>query len=456
MLHTLHALFFSCITDLSETDYQAVDLTTSRKFSPASPPLSTNNSESIDPTDGPSVHSKSESNMAPSLHEKRLVPASRATFGVTRHCSNFSIEHILSSSFRSPTYELLAVGNRHIPSVFSKSKIEHLSERRLHRIIRQRKRCWCVPPAQPCLPSRQPQGILLRYVMEFYNDVTHRSNQIEKGDTFRPVDALEQLADLACKLDARQQRSLLNETSLSANDYDALLRQCRTLKKHVRRQYQQRKALKRLAHYTGLTVRKRLLQSTLSLINALQTKKNALFPKSTLTHCPTLPSDIVKPEPNRRAKESICHYLHPGQITADLDVLVPNNGLLYEATLQPVSEHDDLLLVRLHHERQTYLIPIHDLCRVACPKIVPQDFTALSNGLRVCAFWSTSLRGLHPATIDQIPSNVNDSTTVALLFDDGDTGLIKLNEIRLLPDGYNATGECTERDASRGAVICFS
>ncbi|CAF5001160.1 unnamed protein product, partial [Rotaria socialis] len=59
-----------------------------------------------------------------------------------------------------------------------------------------------------------------------------------------------------------------------------------------------------------------------------------------------------------------------------------------------------------------------------------------SKGSRVCAYWSTSLRGLHPAVVKTIPLETNKSSMVTLLFDDGDTGLIKLGEIRLLPDDY--------------------
>ena len=140
-------------------------------------------------------------------------------------------------------------------------------------------------------------------------------------------------------------------------------------------------------------------------------------------------------------KRSICFRLKPNQIIPNSDILIPNDGFLYEATIQPVDNYDDLLLVRLHHERQTYLIPIHDLCRLACPKMIPKDFQSLSKGLRVCAFWSTSLRGLHPATIDKIPSEIDESSTVGLIFDDGDIGLIKLHEIRLLPDDYDIKGK---------------
>ena len=53
----------------------------------------------------------------------------------------------------------------------------------------------------------------------------------------------------------------------------------------------------------------------------------------------------------------------------------------------------------------------------------------------------SSYRGLHPAVVKEIPTQTDASAMVGLLFDDGDTGLIKLDEIRLLPDDYEIRGK---------------
>ncbi|CAF1397952.1 unnamed protein product [Adineta ricciae] len=417
----------SICTDLSESDYQPVDLSSTalRKYSLSSPPLSNLNSESVDLID---------SLMAPSNPEKQqFLPASRSVFKTNKQCSNFSIEHILSSSFRSPTYELLSIGYRHIPSIFSKTKLRHFSDHYLHRILHRRKRQKHGNISSSSHDSQQPQGTLLRYIFDFYNDLVKRQNQISKSENFCTIDALEQLAEIACKLDTRQTRSLLNETSLTSKNYDLLLEQCYRMIQQIDRKYQKKKILKRSYRNLRVNIKNRFLHFIISVINILQAKKNIL---SNSTNCHFLLSDIRR----RKMKRSICFRLKPNRITPNLDILIPNDGFLYEATIQPVDNYDDLLLVRLHHERQTYLIPIHDLCRLACPKMIPEDFQSLSKGLRVCAFWSTSLRGLHPATIDKIPSEIDESSTVGLIFDDGDIGLIKLHEIRLLPDDYDIKG----------------
>lgn len=373
--------------------------------------------------------------MAPSNPEKQqFLPAPRSVFKTGKQCSNFSIEHILSSSFRSPTYELLAIGYRHIPSIFSKTKLRHFSDRYLHRILRRKKRHKYGNSSLSSHDSQQPQGTLLRYIFDVYNDLVKRQNQINKSENFCTIDALEQLAEIACKLDTRQTRSLLNENSLTSKNYDLLLEQCHRMIQQIDRKYQKKKILKRSCPNLRVNIKNRFLHFIVSVINILQTKKNIL---SNSTNCHFLLSDIQR----RKMKKSICFRLKLDQITPNLDILIPNDGLLYEATIQPVDNYDDLLLVRLHHERQTYLIPIHDLCRLACPKMVPKDLQSLSKGLRVCAFWSMSLRGLHPATIDKIPDEIDESSTVRLVFDDGDTGLIKLDEIRLLPDDYDIKGK---------------
>ncbi|UJR28903.1 hypothetical protein I4U23_010121 [Adineta vaga] len=345
----------SICTDLSESEYQPIDLSLTRKYSLSSPPLSNINSESIDLIDCTSLHST----MTPSNHDKQFV----STFKSTKQCSNFSIEHILSSSFRSPTYEFLSIRYRHIQSIFSKKKIRHFSDRYLHQIIHRKKKKHSTYSLQN---SHRPQQIFLRYILDFYNDLIKQQKQITQVENFYTNDALGQLAEIACKLDLRQKRSLLNE------------------------------------------------------------------------------NNIEKKEMKGQMEKSICFHLKSDETITNLDILIPHNGLIYEAFIQRIDNYDDLLLVRLHHERQSYLIPIHDLCRLACPKMIPEDFHSLSKGLRVCAYWSTSLRGLHPAIVRKLPTEINESSMVGLVFDDGDTGLIKLNEIRLLPDDYDIRGICLD------------
>jgi hypothetical protein len=82
----------------------------------------------MDLNDCISPNSKQDSN-----NERKFSQKSKTT--KKQQCSNFSIEHLLSSSFRSPTYQYLATPYRQIHSIFSKKKTKHFSDYYLHRII---------------------------------------------------------------------------------------------------------------------------------------------------------------------------------------------------------------------------------------------------------------------------------------------------------------------------------
>jgi hypothetical protein len=416
-----------------------MDLSSStRKYSFSSPPLSNVKSESIDSIDCTSLCSKQDSTMILSNNNKKKFNSS---FKTTKQISNFSIEHLLSSSVRSPTYSYSRLPYKQINSIFTKKKMKHYSDNYLHQII-HRKKQFKQEEKKPYLLkySYQPRGLFLRYIFDLYTDLIKQQNQIKTHEKNSIIDPLEQLAEIACKLDTRHKKSILNEDLLTSKKFDLLLKQCHLLVQQIYQKHHYKKIRKRLLNYNSkFKYKKRFLHFSLSILNLLQMKKNILLYKSNHSDCHILTSDIpIKKDKTK--KKSICFYLKPDQITSNLEILVPHNDLLYEATIQPIDNFDDLLLVRLNHERQTYLIPIHDLCRLACPKMIPGDFNILSKGLRVCAYWSTSLRGLHPAIVNKIPSEIDESSMVSLVFDDGDTGLIKLDEIRLLPDDYDVKG----------------
>ena len=56
-------------------------------------------------------------------------------------------------------------------------------------------------------------------------------------------------------------------------------------------------------------------------------------------------------------------------------------------------------------------------------------------GTRVCAFWSSQYPSLYPGLVTSFSSldESEDENYTAVEFDDGDSGRIKMNDIRLLP-----------------------
>lgn len=403
----------------------------------SSPPLSNIKNESIDSTDCSTLYSKQDSAKLNSDSNK----ISTTSYKTTKKCSNFSIDHLLSpSSFRSSTYPYSTLPYKQINSIFSKKKSKHYSDNYLHQIIHHRRHSFKQEKKSHLSKySNQPRGLFLRYVFDLYNDLVRQQYQIKNEEKNFIIDPLEQLADLACKLDTRQKASIINEGLLTSKNVDLLLKQCHLLIKQIYQKNQHKKIRKRLYSNSKLKFKNRFLQFFLSILNLLQMKKNLLLYKSNYFDCHILTSDIPLTKKISKTK-SICFHLKSDQIMSNLEILLPNNDLVYEAIIQQMDNYDDLLLVRLKHERQTYLIPIHDLCRLACPKMIPGDLNILSKGLRVCAYWSTSLRGLHPAIVKRVPTDLDETSMVTLVFDDGDSGLIKLDEIRLLPDDYIVKG----------------
>lgn len=390
-----------------------------RKYSLSSPPLSDIKNETIDSIENISYSEKKYSMVCKPM----------------KQCSNFSIDYLLSDRSRT-----MNSSTRTVQSIFSKKKRSSFSDRYLHRRISPRKRNFTKKLIAASQHSLEPRGIFLRYAFDFYHGLISRQYQIKNE---QKIDPLAQLAELACELDTREKNSIWNEDRLSSKTFDGLVKQCYRLIEQIVQKCEHKKHRKRLNNYLRFKSKERFLHFSISILNLLQMKNHHHhIDQSRSTDCQILMSDI----PIEKTKmKSICFYLKPTDITANLEILLPNQGLLYEGIIQPIDNYDDLLLIRLKHERQMYLIPIHDLCRLACPKMIPDDFGILAKGLRVCAYWSTSLRGLHPASVKKIPQEIDESSMVSLAFDDGDTGLIKLDEIRLLPDNYDMKGQSNER-----------
>ena len=450
---------FKFLVDFADVEHQPINLSSSRHCFLSSSPLSNKISESTDSIDCISPYSKQESTMTMSNYDRNHCEESKSLCKIARQHSNFSIARLLSSSVGPQTYEYLRIPYKQVSSIFSKKKIKHFSDQYLHRIIiRHRKKCKHKRKFHLFQYSYQPRGIFFRFIFDSCNDLINQKIRMKNEKHSLTTDALVQLADIACKLDTRNEKSILNKCILTSKNYQLLLKQCHSLTKQIHRKYQHKKVRKRLSYKHKFDFKNRFIHFSLSILNLLKKEKNNLLLQS--KYCNLKPdTQINSMEKNKikemKSKRSICFRLKPEQITSNLEVLLPNNNLLYEGGVEKLDNYDDLLLVRLNHERQTYLLPIHDLCRLACPKMIPKDFHVLSKGLRVCAFWSTSLRGLHPAIVKKLPSEINQSSMVGLLFDDGDTGLIKLNEIRLLPDDYDMKGMLKESlFSSIGFLIC--
>lgn len=75
-------------------------------------------------------------------------------------------------------------------------------------------------------------------------------------------------------------------------------------------------------------------------------------------------------------------------------------------------------------------------------EVSPKSTAELTVGTRLCAYWSQQYRCLYPGSAAEpgTPDPHLDAKFVSVEFDDGDSGRIALQDIRLLPPNYPVMG----------------
>lgn len=76
-------------------------------------------------------------------------------------------------------------------------------------------------------------------------------------------------------------------------------------------------------------------------------------------------------------------------------------------------------------------------------EVSPKSTEELPVGTRLCAYWSQQYRCLYPGSAAEpgTPDPHLDGKFVSVEFDDGDSGRIALQDIRLLPPNYPIMGK---------------
>ncbi|KAF5302568.1 hypothetical protein FQA39_LY10186 [Lamprigera yunnana] len=120
-------------------------------------------------------------------------------------------------------------------------------------------------------------------------------------------------------------------------------------------------------------------------------------------------------------------------------VLTAMGGLFYAGQLHPV-EPPDVYSITLDGERgnRPHIMSREEILRDAIVEVSPANTQELLVGTRLCAYWSQQYRCLYPGSVAEpgTPDSDLDSKFVAVEFDDGDSGRIALEDIRLLPPNY--------------------
>ncbi|XP_043290025.1 uncharacterized protein wge isoform X4 [Venturia canescens] len=122
-----------------------------------------------------------------------------------------------------------------------------------------------------------------------------------------------------------------------------------------------------------------------------------------------------------------------------LRVLTAMGGLFYAGRLSAV-QAPDVYAITLDGERgnRPHIHSREEILRDAIVEVCPSSTKELPPGTRLCAYWSQQYRCLYPGTSVE-PSEADpelDEKFVSVEFDDGDSGRIALDDIRLLQPDY--------------------
>ncbi|XP_057330421.1 uncharacterized protein LOC130670856 isoform X3 [Microplitis mediator] len=122
-----------------------------------------------------------------------------------------------------------------------------------------------------------------------------------------------------------------------------------------------------------------------------------------------------------------------------LRVLTAMGGLFYAGRLSAV-QAPDIYAITLDGERgnRPHIHSREEILRDAIVEICPTSTKELLPGTRLCAYWSQQYRCLYPGTSVESsePDSDLDDKFVSVEFDDGDSGRIALDDIRLLLPDY--------------------
>lgn len=144
-------------------------------------------------------------------------------------------------------------------------------------------------------------------------------------------------------------------------------------------------------------------------------------------------------------KQKPTTYVDPPRCTLTMDelcdgmrILVFVDGLFHEGELKAIRP-PDIYGAILDNERKTRprYYSQEEILKEAIKDTRPVSGEHLREGTRICAYWSQQFSCLYPGTIAKgSPAPVVDKGLYNVEFDDGDTGKIPLDHIRIIPQDF--------------------
>ncbi|XP_033630747.1 trinucleotide repeat-containing gene 18 protein-like isoform X2 [Asterias rubens] len=130
--------------------------------------------------------------------------------------------------------------------------------------------------------------------------------------------------------------------------------------------------------------------------------------------------------------------INKNELENGLRVLIPIDGLFYAGYVNAI-QPPDVYGVILDGERgnRPHVFSQEQMLQETFVDVKPLATRYVPEGTRVCAYWSQQFRCLYPGTVVRGTPNPNeDPNFICVEFDDGDSGRIPVDHIRMLPHDF--------------------
>ncbi|XP_074647590.1 uncharacterized protein LOC141903377 [Tubulanus polymorphus] len=142
-------------------------------------------------------------------------------------------------------------------------------------------------------------------------------------------------------------------------------------------------------------------------------------------------------EKSRKAELQSC-VLDKDELKDGLRILLFMEDLFYEGEVKAI-QPPDIYGVLVYGERgnRPHILPQEELLREAVLDLKPKSPDDLPEGRRICAYWSQQFSCLYPGTVAKSSPNPDaNKNLINVEFDDGDSGKIPMDHIRMLPQHF--------------------
>ncbi|GBM74130.1 BAH and coiled-coil domain-containing protein 1 [Araneus ventricosus] len=150
-----------------------------------------------------------------------------------------------------------------------------------------------------------------------------------------------------------------------------------------------------------------------------------------------IPLSVLIGQKNETCPELKSCILKPNELQKDARLLVLDEGLFYAGHVTK-SDDSDVYGILIDGDRaaRPHMFSKEEILNAAVLEVKPTHKQQLPEGSRICAFWSQQYRCLYPGTVTKSSSPMPDPSMLYVEFDDGDSGRIPLNDIRMLPPDF--------------------